>query len=219
MYVCGCIWGVYSKSKEGGGYLLCKACVIFSSAAFAVCTTPAAVHHTHVYTPCAQHIHPPCNTHTLPQGTPRTRFLIATTLASLLACILGSLSLPTLVLPVAVISGLAFGACWTLLATLAADLFGIAHLAGNYTVLQLAPALGNILFSTVLAGQLYQVVGRRQGDPVNTCMGKACFGWSLVVSSMACVVAVVCAVVLDRRAASLYAKEYEELHAWDDQES
>ncbi len=49
---------------------------------------------------------------------------------------MGACSLPALVLPVAVTSGLAFGACWTLLATLAADLFGVAHLAGNYTVLQ-----------------------------------------------------------------------------------
>lgn len=91
-----------------------------------------------------------------PKGTPRTHFLVVSCTAACLACAVGALSLPMLVLPVSIVSGLAFGACWALLPSMAADLFGVAHLASNYCLLQLAPACGSIAFATLLAGQLYK---------------------------------------------------------------
>lgn len=149
------------------------------------------------------------------QGTPRTRFLLVSCTAACIACAVGSLSSPLLVLPVAVTSGLAFGACWALLPALAADLFGLAHLASNYCLVQLAPALGSIGFATLLAGQLYQAYGRVHGDPAGTCVGPACYGVALMVASGACGVGLGAAVVLDRSARALYVQEHEELHAWD----
>lgn len=136
--------------------------------------------------------------------------------AASVACAVGSLSIKLLILPVAIISGLAFGACWALLPALAADLFGVQHLASNYCLVQLAPACGSTAFATLLAGELYQVYGRAHRDPIGTCIGPSCYGVALFISTGACCVGLGAAWLLDRSARPLYAREHEQLHAWDE---
>ena len=183
------------------------------------------------------------------QGTPRTRFLVVSCTLACVACAVGALSSPLLVLPVSIMSGLAFGGCWALLPALAADLFGVKHLASNYCLVQLAPACGRyfqcackpsvtchhtasrlrrcLLANCTRYARLWremfllflpprQAYGRAHGDPPGTCVGRACYGVALVISTGACGVGVGAAMLLDRSAKAVYLKEHEELHAWDE---
>lgn len=70
------------------------------------------------------------------RGTPRCIFLILiSTLSALAVCFNAFASLP-LLFPASIMAGLAFGATWSLMATLTSEFFGLHHFASNYTFIQ-----------------------------------------------------------------------------------
>ncbi len=69
-------------------------------------------------------------------GTPRCIFLILiSALSALAVCFNAFASLP-LLFPASIMAGLAFGATWSLMATLTSEFFGLHHFASNYTFIQ-----------------------------------------------------------------------------------
>ena len=83
--------------------------------------------------------------------------------------------------PLAAAAGLAFGAHWSLLPSLASELFGLGSFASIYTLLQLPPALVIYGVGAQLVPRLYQAAGRRHGDPGSTCLGPDCFRLAFLV--------------------------------------
>lgn len=72
------------------------------------------------------------------QGTPRCIFLVITsTFTAVVACCNAFASL-LLLFPASILAGLAFGAMWSLMATLTSEFFGLHHFASNYTFVQVA---------------------------------------------------------------------------------
>ena len=70
------------------------------------------------------------------RGTPRCIFLILiSALSALAVCFNAFASLP-LLFPASIMAGLAFGATWSLMATLTSEFFGLHHFASNYTFIQ-----------------------------------------------------------------------------------
>ena len=70
------------------------------------------------------------------RGTPRCLFLIfISALSALAVCFNAFASLP-LLFPASIMAGVAFGATWSLMATLTSEFFGLHHFASNYTFIQ-----------------------------------------------------------------------------------
>ena len=75
------------------------------------------------------------------RGTPRCLFLIfISALSALAVCFNAFASLP-LLFPASIMAGLAFGATWSLMATLTSEFFGLHHFASNYTFIQVCDTL------------------------------------------------------------------------------
>ena len=118
-------------------------------------------------------------------GVPRTVFLIFTSAVTAGTFAGLALSGMSLLYPLAGCAGLAFGAYWSLLPSLASEFFGLDNFASIYTMLQLAPAGGGYGMGAVLVGHLYQAAIRRHDDPDagTTCIGHDCFQTAFIVIS------------------------------------
>lgn len=58
---------------------------------------------------------------------------------------------------------------------LTSELFGLQHFASNHAIMHLAPTVGGLLMSALLAGNVYQARGNAHGDRVGTCFGSDCY--------------------------------------------
>ena len=100
----------------------------------------------------------------------------------------------------AAVSGAAYGAIWTLIPTLAADLFGRKHFGANYALILPAVSLAAVLFSTLLAPAIYAKHADDDG-----CAGAACFGTTFLATAAACGGGAVMALLLGVRSRKRYA--------------
>ncbi|DBA83628.1 hypothetical protein WJX77_000101 [Trebouxia sp. C0004] len=148
------------------------------------------------------------------RGTPRCIFLILiSALSAVAVCFNAFASLP-LLFPASTMAGLAFGATWSLMATLTSEFFGLHHFASNYTFIQLAPAAGGFGLGQ-LVGSLYEKEAQKAG-PNPSCYGPHCFRLSFLLIAMLDVVAVLSSTILYYRTRHIYISEYQELHQHDE---
>jgi MFS family permease len=86
-------------------------------------------------------------------GTPRTHWLLAT-FTALSATILATAAAahPSHLYLLSLAVGLSYGAVFSLIPAIAADVFGLRHFAATYSGLQTACAIGCYVFPTQLAG-------------------------------------------------------------------
>jgi MFS family permease len=127
------------------------------------------------------------------RGRPRAVLLVAADLAGALAMFLffvSGTSVP-MALIAAAVSGAAYGAIWTLIPTLAADLFGRKHFGANYAL---------ILPAVSLAAAVYSKHADDDG-----CAGAACFGTTFLATAAACGGGAVMALLLGVRSRKRYA--------------
>lgn len=99
------------------------------------------------------------------------------------------------------LAGWSYGMIWTLIPTLASDLFGNAHFGSNYMLCLPAVLSGSVLFSTVLAPKVYAA---HLEDGSDTCSGAGCFGDTFLATALACLFGAGAALVLARRSRGLY---------------
>lgn len=147
-------------------------------------------------------------------GTPRPVFLVVAALACAGTCLgLALATAPPLLYPLSMAMGFCFGSFWSLMPSLASELFGLPvgvaarapvrhacsfcrpaqhalpwrphpcrlppppsqNFASNYTLLQLAPAIGSFGLSLALVSFFYQRALTRHGGGGSTCIGADCF--------------------------------------------
>ncbi|KAL4437504.1 hypothetical protein ABPG77_003485 [Micractinium sp. CCAP 211/92] len=155
------------------------------------------------------------------RGTPRLLFLPAMSALMSAACLALAFAPLRMLYPLAALTGFAFGGHWTLFPSLVSELFGLARFAANYTLAQLAPALGSLTLATGLAGWLYSLALSKQGSEGGTCLGPDCFRPTFLVLAGLGLGATVCSTVLYRRiaspgaGASLYHAMHAELNSYD----
>ncbi|KAK9815489.1 hypothetical protein WJX72_004521 [[Myrmecia] bisecta] len=149
------------------------------------------------------------------KGTPRPLFFVLVSLLSACVyCYTAFASLPMLYMA-SVLAGLAFGGHWSLMSAITSEIFGLHHFASNYTLVQLAPALGGWLLSK-LAGSLYDKEAHATGHR-HTCTGKHCYRTTLLVAGALGMVAVASSIVLYFRTRHIYQTEFLEVTTYDDE--
>ena len=104
------------------------------------------------------------------------------------------------------LAGLCYGAFWTLIPVVAADMFGLKSLGANYKVSTIGEAAGYLLLGRLLTSKLYQSA---ISDHSSThCYGARCFRYTFLIGSGFCASAVVASLVLSRRPLSMRSTEY-----------
>lgn len=148
------------------------------------------------------------------RGTPRCIFLVIISALTAVVVCCNAFTTLLLLFPASIMAGLAFGALWSLMATLTSELFGLHHFASNYTFVQLAPATGGFGLGQ-LVGSLYEREAHSQ-VAIKSCYGAHCFRLAFLLIALLDIVAVASSTVLYFRTRHIYKTEYDELHQHDE---
>ena len=148
-------------------------------------------------------------------GVPRPVFLVLSSAVSAFTYFIMAFSPPAMLYILSIVSGLCFGAHWSLLPSLASELFGLDNFASIYTTLQLSPAAWGYGLGAYLIGILYEVKGKEHGDPENSCFGSDCFRDSFLIISVMCVLSTALSSWLTMRTLRLYRAEYGALRVFE----
>lgn len=149
-------------------------------------------------------------------GIPRPFFLIAASLLTSLACAATAFASSDYLEVLAAAFGFAFGSHWSLMPSLAADLFGLKSFATIYTVLQIAPACGSLGLASWLTATLYSEELRRQGLPSDAvCLGRGCFRTTFLILTISAGVGCIAAASLLYRTRRVYQKQFINLVRFD----
>ena len=70
------------------------------------------------------------------RGTPRCIFLVIISALTAIVVCCNAFATLLLLFPASIMAGLAFGALWSLMATVTSEFFGLHHFASNYTFVQ-----------------------------------------------------------------------------------
>ncbi|ELR21937.1 transporter, major facilitator subfamily protein [Acanthamoeba castellanii str. Neff] len=101
--------------------------------------------------------------------------------------------------PGVIFLGLAYGATFCIVPTLALEFFGFKYFASNYGIMGLAPAVGSEVLATLLAGKLNDYF-RKDGEFVTTdsagnktshCNNSHCYRYTFFITAFVCAVSVV----------------------------
>ena len=99
------------------------------------------------------------------------------------------------------ISGLSYGALWSLVPCIVMDLFGRKNYGTNYNLFAVAPALGSVLVSVVLAAGVYH---EHTPKGKTCCIGKACYEATFLTAAGVAAIGVVLTIVLSLRSNVFY---------------
>lgn len=103
-----------------------------------------------------------------------------------------------LLVPCVALCSFCFGGCFSIVPTLTADLFGSKHFAENYGALDLAPALGTVIFATGIVNWVYRDIETESGS-IENCVGVGCFQVTFFLTSFFSLLASFLSILLARR--------------------
>ena len=142
------------------------------------------------------------------RGVPRPALMVAADVAGALSMLLLYATGESVgaALAGAACAGFAYGMIWTLIPTLASDLFGRQSFGSNYMLCLPAVIAGSVLFSTLLAPAVYAAAAAKADDDDDAvgCTGADCFGDTFLITAAACLVGAVSAAALLAKSRSLY---------------
>ena len=137
---------------------------------------------------------------------PRAAFLCVA--ATLMACtqLFLALSTQAMLYAAIVLLGIAYGGLFCILPTMCSEYFGLRRFGTFWGVLAVAPALGSVVFGTLVAGMSFTNRAHRDDNGKLVCSGEHCFRSSLFVNFFACCLACLFALLSLRRAISARAR-------------
>lgn len=141
-----------------------------------------------------------------------------------------ALGWPGQIYVVTVLIGLGYGAHWAIVPATASELFGLKSFGSLYNFLTLASPTGSLIFSEVIASNIYdryaeqQAADRRQyptsvltkpllDDDSLTCVGSICYSLTFGILSGLCIIAAVLSLIVVHRTKRVYAQLYGNSHS------
>lgn len=117
---------------------------------------------------------------------------------------------------VTLLNGLGYGAHWAIVPASISELFGLKSFGALCSFLTLALSIGSVLFSGVMASNIYEYyaaeqAGLRQpiqGGVPTTCTGSICYSVTCAILSGLLLVAIALTLLVVRRTRSVYAQLY-----------
>lgn len=141
------------------------------------------------------------------RGTPRPALLVMSSVGGALAMAFlwaTGTSVGCALVGIAV-AGAAYGMLWTLIPTLASDLFGVKQIGGNSMLCLPTVLMGSVLYSTLLAPAVYKAHSVQPDDDGEAeCLGVGCFGDTFIAIGLSCCVGALSALALYTKTRDLY---------------
>ncbi|CAL1368013.1 unnamed protein product [Linum trigynum] len=108
--------------------------------------------------------------------------LMAVTLATMaVGHVVIASGLPACLYVGSVLVGVSYGSQWSLMPTICAEIFGVAHLGTIFNTVAVASPLGSYVFSVRIIGYVYDEVAREKGGGGGDCFGSRCFMASFLI--------------------------------------
>ncbi|KAL7099648.1 hypothetical protein ACP275_09G098300 [Erythranthe tilingii] len=138
---------------------------------------------------------------------PRTFLMSVTQLIMILIFLLYASALSSVTLYTATgLLGVCYGVQFAVMIPTASELFGLRHFGIIFNFMQLGNPVGALLFSALLAGQVYDSEAAKQTGP--NCMGPNCFRATFLVLAGVCGLGSLLSVVLTIRIRPVYQMLY-----------
>lgn len=102
--------------------------------------------------------------------------------------------------------GICYGTQYSIMVPTSSELFGLKHFGVNYSFMGLGNPIGAILFSVLLAGNVYDAEAAKQGG--STCIGSSCFRLTFIVLASACGLGTILSIILTIRVRPVYQMLY-----------
>ena len=112
-----------------------------------------------------------------------------------------SLDSSALIYAATLLSGLCYGALWSLVPCIVMDLFGKSSFGANYNAMAFAPAIGSAVMSVGIAAHIYH---KNTPQGKTCCIGKACYETTFLIAAGVGVVGAVLTFILSMRTRRLY---------------
>ncbi|KAL3698360.1 hypothetical protein R1sor_012436 [Riccia sorocarpa] len=155
-------------------------------------------------------------------GYPRSLCLSMAHLIMSIGCLILAVgNIPLLYFGSFLVGG-AYGAFWALVPTIISEVFGLRNFAALYKIIGTCSPVGAYILSAKVVGALYdeeaekyvrkhpdqqqQAVHDDDDEGVNLCMGRGCFGTSMIVLASVCIVGSSIAALLAKRTRNRYAR-------------
>ncbi|KAM7483257.1 hypothetical protein LguiB_007840 [Lonicera macranthoides] len=100
-----------------------------------------------------------------------------------------------------VLVGVCYGSQWSLMPTIASEIFGVAHFGTIFNTITIASPIGSYIFSVRVVGYIYDKEAAGKG---NTCSGARCFMLSFFIMAGATFVGFLVALALFFRTRTFY---------------
>lgn len=113
--------------------------------------------------------------------------------------------------------GLGYGAHWAIVPATTSELFGLKKFGALYNFLTLANPAGSLVFSGIIASNIYDHEADRQAHTFafkepHKCEGAICFSLTSMIMSVICIIAAVLSLILVQRTKIVYAHLYGKSH-------
>lgn len=102
--------------------------------------------------------------------------------------------------------GVCYGFQYSLMVPTASELFGLKHFGIIYNFMLLGNPIGALLFSGLLAGNVYDAEATKQGN--STCLGPDCFRLTFLILAGICGVGSILSIILTLRIRPVYQSLY-----------
>lgn len=93
-----------------------------------------------------------------------------------------------------VLVGVCYGSQWSLMPTIASEIFGVVHMGTIFNTIAMASPIGSYILSVRVIGYIYDVEASVEGG--NSCSGTHCFRLSFLVMSSAALLGSLAALIL-----------------------
>ncbi|KAL5544277.1 hypothetical protein UlMin_008061 [Ulmus minor] len=135
------------------------------------------------------------------RGWARPLFMVITLAAMSIGYIAIASALPGALYIGSILIGVCYGSQWSLMPTIASEIFGVVHLGTIFNSITIASPVGSYIFSVRVIGYIYDKEASYEG---NTCVGTHCFMLSFLIMACANLLGSLAALVLFFRTRTFY---------------
>ena len=135
------------------------------------------------------------------RGWARPLFMVITLATMCIGHVVIASGLPGALYAGSVLVGVCYGSQWSLMPTIASEIFGVVHMGTIFNTITIASPVGSYIFSVRVVGYIYDKEASAEG---NTCTGTQCFMLSFLIMASATLLGSLAALGLYFRTKSFY---------------
>lgn len=137
------------------------------------------------------------------RGWARPLFMVMTLASMSIGHLVIASGVPGALYAGSVLVGVCYGSQWSLMPTIASEIFGVQHMGTIFNAITIAGPVGSYIFSVRVIGFIYDKEASAAG---NTCIGTRCFMLSFLIMAGATLLGALVALALFFRTRSFYSQ-------------